>query len=135
MKKTARILLLIIADLIISWIVFYICDVHLHSVMGPDIIEYENWSGELDETIVHRFGIGSLEITLSAVQMLVFAVTEFIRARKNKGRKALSISASVIHILNGIVWILFYIDWNSLMQLPEFFSSHLPQYIVQKLLV
>ena len=69
-------------------------------------MEYENWFGTLDNTVSYRFGIGSVEILLAFLQAVLFIFIEIARYKKK-----ISI-ATVIHALNFVVWVLFYIYWS-----------------------
>lgn len=122
MKKKGIILLL---DILLSWVVFYVCDMWLSNIFGPDIVEYENWFGDLENTVAYRFGIGSVEILLALLQAVLFIYIEIARHKKK-----ISI-ATLMHAFNFVLWVLFYIDWNSWANIPRFL---VPQYIVQGLL-
>lgn len=122
---------LLLLDILLSWGVFYVCDMWLSSIFGPDIVEYENWFGTLDNTVSYRFGIGSVEIMLTLLQAALFLYIESALYKKKKTYKEYTCFAMVIHVLNFVVWVLFYIDWNSWIDIPNFL---LPQYIVQWLM-
>ena len=133
MKKKVSVVLLILLDIILSWIVFYICDMKLS--LGPDIIEYENWFGTIENPIQYRFGTGSLEITLSLVQMIIFAVIEARRAKKYPENKKLHLIAFWIHIANGVEWIIFITYWKYLIPYPDFVGNNMfPQFWIKNLL-
>ena len=117
--------ILLLLDILLSWGVFFVCDMWLSNIFGLDIVEYENWFGTLDNTVSYRFGIGSVEILITLLQAALFLYIEIALYKKK-----ISV-AMVIHALNLVVWVLFYIDWNSWIDIPNFL---LPQYIVQCLM-
>ena len=43
----------------------------LWHLFGADIIEYENWGGELKDPIRYKFGVGSFEFLFVAVKAIV----------------------------------------------------------------
>lgn len=94
-------------------------------------MEYENWLGNLDNPVVYRFGIGSVEILITLLQAVLFVYIEIMLYKKEKVFKVYTGIAIVIHVLNFWLWVLFYIDWNAWISIPEFL---LPQYIVQEIL-
>lgn len=123
--------IILLADILLSWVIFYICDMWLMEIFGPDIIVYENWFGELDNPVRYRFGIGSVELLLTLLQAVWFVWIEIKLYKKKKVSKVYTYIAIALHALNFLVWVLFYIDWNAWMSIPEFL---LPQYIVQKIM-
>lgn len=125
--------LIILADILFSWVFFYLCDMWLKDIFGPDIIEYENWFGDIDieDTVVYRFGICSVELLITLLQAVLFVGIEVILYKKKKVPKVYNRISIVIHVLNFLCWGLFYIDWNAWVSIPEFL---LPQYIVQKIM-
>lgn len=119
-----------LVDILLSWAVFYICIMWLSDIFGPDIIEYENWFGDLENPVKHRFGIGSVEILLTLIQAFLFVCLEIILYKKKKIFKTYTCIAIIIHAVNLLLWILFYIDWNAWISISEL----LPQYIVLRIL-
>ena len=123
--------IILLADILLSWIIFFICDMWLMDIFGLDIIVYENWFGELDNPVRYRFGIGSMEMLLTLLQAVLFVWIEVTLYKKKKVSKVFTRIAIVLHVLNFLCWVLFYIDWNAWVSIPEFL---LPQYIVQKIM-
>lgn len=132
-KKVITIWFLIFLNLIISWVVFYICDMYLYSPVGPDFVEYENWFGDLESQIRYRFGIGSLENLLYFLQTGFFVFVEVRRLHREKEGCRFSLIAIGIYSLNFLCWLLFTMDWYGLVRLPEWLSAWLPQYLLQGL--
>lgn len=123
--------IILLADILLSWVIFYICDMWLSDIFGPDIIVYENWFGDLDNPVEYRFGIGSVEILTTLLQAVLFMYIEITLYKKKKALKVYTCIAVGIHALNFLFWILFYLEWNAWISIPEFL---LPQYIVQEML-
>lgn len=130
-KKKNMVWLIILADILLSWVIFFICDMWLSWRIGPDVIVYENWFGDLENSVVYRFGIGSVELLISLLQVVLFVWIEIRLYKKKKVSKLYNRVAIVLHILNFAFWVLFYIDWNGWIYIPEFL---LPQYIIQKIM-
>ncbi len=123
--------IILLADILLSWIFFSICDMWLCDIFGSDIVEYENWLGNLDNPVAYRFGIGSVEILITLLQAVLFVYIEIMLYKKEKAFKVYTCIAILIHVLNFLLWILFYIDWNAWISIQEFL---LPQYIIQEIL-
>ncbi len=123
--------IILLIDILLSWAIFYICDMWLCDVFGPDFVIYENWSGDLNDPEKYRFGIGSVEILIALLQAILFVCVEIMLYKKKKVSKVYTGIAISIHILNLLFWVLFYIEWNEWMSIPKFL---LPQYLTQKML-
>lgn len=122
--------MLIPADLLLSWGIFFICDM-LSWRIGPDIVVYENWFGDLDNPVRYRFGTGSVELLLALLQAFLFVWVERKLYKKEKVSRMLTRIAIALHILNFLIWVLFYIEWNGYVTIPEIW---LPQYMVQRIM-
>ena len=123
--------ILLPVDILLSWVFFYLCDMWLMDIFGPDVIVYENWFGDIENPVVYRFGRCSAELLIALLQAVLFVWIEVILYKKKKISKAYTCIAIVLHVLNCVCWVLFYIDWNSWVSIPAFL---LPQYIVQKIM-
>lgn len=132
-KKHSRVWhfgMLVPADLLLSWGIFFICDM-LSWRIGPDIIVYENWFGELENPVRYRFGIGSVELLLALFQAILFVWVERKLYKKEKVSRTYTCIAIALHVLNFLIWVLFYIEWNGYVGIPR---GLLPQYIVQRIM-
>ena len=69
-KKTVSVILIIIDIILLILFVTYIPNIFWH-IFGCDFIEYEDWFGELDETIKYRFGAGSTEVLSAAGDIVI----------------------------------------------------------------
>ena len=76
--------MLVPADILLSWGIFYICDMWLVGILGPDIIVYENWFGDLDNPVRYRFGICSVELLITLLQAILFVWIEIKLYKKKK---------------------------------------------------
>jgi len=123
--------LIVLADLLLSWVIFYVCDMWLMDILGPDIIEYENWFGDIEDTVVYRFGTCSAELLFALLQAILFVCIEVVLYKRKKMSKAYTRIAIIIHVLNFLIWGLFYVDWNAYVRVPEFLLS---QYIVLEIM-
>lgn len=74
-----------------------------------DFVEYENWTGELENPIRCTFGAGSVELTLCLCKLIVFVVFEIIWAVKYKAQtdKKWIIVAIIAHVVLTALLVLY----------------------------
>ncbi len=122
--------MLVPADLLLSWVIFFICDM-LSWRIGSDIIVYENWFGDLENPVRYHFGIGSVELLFALLQAILFVWVERKLYKKEKVSRTYTCIAIALHVLNFLIWVLFYIEWNGYVGITR---GLLPQYIVQRIM-
>ncbi len=103
-KKIASILLIIIDIILLGLFVTYIPIIFWH-IFGSDFIEYENWFGELDETIKYRFGAGSAEILFIILRVIGFTIAQ-IKLLKGQ-RKGLSVIFILLHFVIAVLGLVY----------------------------
>ena len=95
----------IISDIILlALFVLYIPYVFRH-IFGSDFIEYENWFGELDDTIKYRFGAGSAEIAFISIKIIGFIIAQ-CRSLKEQSKRMLFIFI-LLHIVIGVLGLIY----------------------------
>ncbi|MCR5686075.1 MAG: hypothetical protein K6G81_11805 [Lachnospiraceae bacterium] len=103
-KKIASIILIIIDIILLVLFASYIPYIFRH-IFGSDFIEYENWFGELDETIKYRFGAGSAEILFIILRVIGFTIAQ-IKLLKGQ-RKGLSVIFILLHFVIAVLGLVY----------------------------
>ena len=98
-KKEFLILLLVVIDIIILILMVLFGVGLIHDIVGSDVIEYENWFGDLDDPIRYRFGAGCWEYTVFIAKLIIFIVIQIKQAVKNSFRKPLLIAGIFMHLI------------------------------------
>ena len=109
-KKTASIIMIIIDIVLLLLFVSYMPYI-FRSVFGADFIEYENWFGELDETIKYRFGAGSAEISFIILRTIGFIIVQckMLRGQSKRPLVIFILLHFVITVL-GLIYCFKYAD-------------------------
>ena len=122
-KKTVSIILIILD--IIFLVIFVIFIPIFWHIFGPDFIEYENWSGELSNTIEYRFGAGSSELVYILLRCIIFTILQ-IRLLKDQS-KARKLCIVLIHIVICVLGLIYFFKFgegpNIIYNLQLIFSS------------
>ena len=95
-KSIGFIVLMVIVDALLFFLLTRLSTPLWH-LFGSDVIEYENWFGEMEDTIRYRFGVGSFEFLFVVVKAIIIFLIEIRRIKAFKGKKALIVIAGVIH--------------------------------------
>lgn len=110
MKKKAVSIMLIVLDMILLVLFVFVLTGFLRSVIGADVIEYENWNGELDNPLVLRLGSGFWGLMIILVRFIVFTI---LQRRLLKGTSMLMmVVAIVLHAVIGVLGLLYWIKWG-----------------------
>ena len=104
-KKLVSIMIIILDIILLVLFVLFIPNLLWH-IVGPDFIEYENWSGELSNTIGYRFGAGSCEISFILLRMIIFIILQ-IKLLKDQS-KVRKIWPVLIHIIIGVLGLIYF---------------------------
>ena len=91
-------------NVICSFLIFFVFRNVFWNIFGSDVIEYENWFGDIENPIQYTFGSGSAMIVLNFVLMAVFLVLNIICYRRNHGLKTVVWLAAVVHVVNFLIW-------------------------------
>ena len=76
MKNKVISIMLIVLDVIMLLLFVFVLTGFLRSVFGADIIEYENWNGQLEDPLLLRFGSGFWGLMFILVRMVVFVIAQ-----------------------------------------------------------
>ena len=110
MKKKAVSILLIVLDMILLVLFVFVLTGFLRSVIGADVIEYENWNGELDNPLVLRLGSGFWGLMIILVRFIVFTI---LQRKILKGTSiVMMVVAIVLHAVIGVLGLLYWIKWG-----------------------
>ena len=104
-KKLVSIMFIILDIILLVLFVLFIPNLLWH-IVGPDFIEYENWSGELSNTIGYRFGAGSCELSFILLRMIIFIILQ-IKLLKDQS-KVRKIWPVLIHIIIGVLGLIYF---------------------------
>ena len=110
MKKKAVSIMLIVIDLILLLLFVFVITGFLRSAVGTDVIEYENWNGELENPLVLRLGSGFWGLVIILIRMIGFIICQ-IKLLKDNCRK-LMVFAIVIHSVIGMLGLIYWIKWG-----------------------
>ncbi len=103
-KKTLSITLVLLDFMLLVLFIFFIPSL-LVDLVGFDVTEYENWSGELQNPVVFRLGSGFWEMMIILIKMLGF-ITYQCRISKNNGN-ALKYILIILHFVIGILGLMY----------------------------
>ena len=106
MRNKAVSIMLIILDMILLILFVFVITGFLRSAIGADVIEYENWNGELEDPLVLRLGSGFWGLMIILIRMIGFII---IQMKLLKGNKKLIPVALILHIVIGVLGILYWI--------------------------
>ena len=98
-NKIVSIILILIDIILLVLFVLYIPNLFWH-IFGSDFIEYENWFGELDQTIRYRFGAGSAEILFILLRVVGFIIAQ---CKLLKEHRILLVIFILLHIIIGVL--------------------------------
>lgn len=98
-NKIVSIILILIDIILLVLFVLYIPNLFWH-IFGSDFIEYENWFGELDQTIRYRFGAGSAEILFIILRVVGFIIAQ---CKLLKEHRILLVIFILLHIIIGVL--------------------------------
>lgn len=110
MKKKAVSIVLIVLDMILLILFVFVLTGFLRSVIGADVIEYENWNGELDNPLVLRLGSGFWGLMIILVRFIVFTI--FQRKLLKGTSMVMMVVAIVLHAVIGVLGLLYWIKWG-----------------------
>ena len=94
-NRIVSIILIIVDIILLVLFILFIPNLFWH-IFGSDFIEYENWFGNLDETIKYRFGAGSAEILFILIRVIGFAIAQY-KLLKEQSKK-MSVIFILLHI-------------------------------------
>ena len=110
MKKKAVSIMLIVLDMIMLLLFVFVLSDLLKSLVGVDIIEYENWNGQLEDPLSLRLGSGFWELMFILFRMIVFV---FAQKKLLKGRsKPMLVIAVISHTVISVLCILYWITFG-----------------------
>ena len=105
MKNKVISIMLIVLDVIMLLLFVFVLTGFLRSVFGADIIEYENWNGQLEDPLLLRFGSGFWGLMFILVRMVVFVIAQ---KKILKGRsKPMLVIAVISHTVISVLCILY----------------------------
>ena len=109
MKKKAVSIMLIVLDMIMLLLFVFVLSDLLKSLVGVDIIEYENWNGQLEAPLSLRLGSGFWELMFILFRMIVFIIAQkkLLKGRSKPMLVIAVISHTVISVLCILYWIRF----------------------------
>ena len=96
---------MIITDIILLVLFVLFIPYIFRDIFGFDSIEYENWTGKLDETIRYRFGAGSAEIAFVLIRCIGFIIAQ-CKIIKEQNKKALVIFV-MLHIVIAVFGLIY----------------------------
>ena len=123
MNKKVRIALLIIDFILLVLFVAFVPQL-LHDIVGSDVVEYENWFGDITNPIEYCFGAGCWEITIVVIKTICFVVGQCFVLKGQKGKR---IWTAVYHIAIGVLglaYIFKYADGDSFLYLIQCLTSN-----------
>lgn len=103
-KTVLSITMVLIDFLLLVLFIFFIPSL-LVDLVGFDVTEYENWSGELQNQVVFRLGAGFWEVMIILIKMIGF-ITGQCAILKDKGNVQKMIFI-VLHIVIGILGLIY----------------------------
>ncbi len=109
MKKKAVSIMLIVLDMIMLLLFVFVLSDLLKSLVGVDIIEYENWNGQLEDPLSLRLGSGFWGLMFILVRMVVFVIAQkkILKGRSKPMLVIAVISHTVISVLCILYWLSF----------------------------
>ena len=109
MRKKAVSIVLILADLILLVLFVFVFRGILRSVAGFDVIEYENWNGELENPLVLRLGTGFWGFMVILVRLIVFIICQ---VRLLKGSSVMMAIAVILHTVIAVLGVIYWLKWD-----------------------
>ena len=103
-KTVLSITMVLIDFLLLVLFIFFIPSL-LVDLVGFDVTEYENWSGELQNQVVFRLGAGFWEVMIILIKMVSFIIGQ-CAILKDKGNVQKLIFI-VLHIVIGILGLIY----------------------------
>ena len=110
MKKKAVSIMLIILDMILLVLFVFVLTGFLRSVIGPDVIEYENWNGQLENPLVLRLGSGFWGLVIILIRMIGFIIWQKNLLKGNS--RVLLVIAIILHAVIGVLGLMYWIKWG-----------------------
>ena len=110
MKKKAVSIMLIILDMILLVLFVFVLTGFLRSVIGPDVIEYENWNGQLENPLVLRLGSGFWGLVFILIRMIGFIIWQKNLLKGNS--RVLLVIAIILHAVIGVLGLMYWIKWG-----------------------
>ena len=110
MKKKAVSIMLIILDMILLVLFVFVLTGFLRSAIGPDVIEYENWNGQLENPLVLRLGSGFWGLVFILIRMIGFIIWQKNLLKGNS--RVLLVIAIVLHAVIGVLGLMYWIKWG-----------------------
>ena len=102
--------MLIVLDMILLVLFVFVLTGFLRSVIGADVIEYENWNGKLDNPLVLRLGSGFWGLMIILVRFIVFTILQ--RKILKDTSIVMMVVAIVLHAVIGVLGLLYWIKWG-----------------------
>lgn len=129
MKKNAVSVMLIVLDMIMLLLFVFVLSDFLKSLVGVDIIEYENWNGQLENPLSLRLGSGFWSLMFILVRMIVFF---FVQKKLLKGSsKSMFVIAVILHTVISVLCILYWFSFGDgpffIEMLKSLFERILPE--------
>ena len=110
MKKKSVSIMLIVLDMIMLLLFVFVLSDFLKSLVGVDIIEYENWNGQLENPLSLRLGSGFWSLMFILVRMIVFF---FVQKKLLKGSsKSMFVIAVILHTVISVLCILYWLSFG-----------------------
>ncbi|SCW66207.1 hypothetical protein SAMN02910456_02450 [Ruminococcaceae bacterium YRB3002] len=109
MRKRAISIGLIVIDIIFLVLFVFVIPDFLRDTVGYDVIEYENWSGELAESTFFNFGAGCWELTIILVRLAGFIIGQCVLL-KDLSRKQMVIGI-MSHVLTGVLGLIYFFSF------------------------
>ena len=107
MKKKAVSIMLIILDMILLVLFVFVLTGFLRSAIGPDVIEYENWNGQLENPLVLRLGSGFWGLVIILIRMIGFIIWQKKLLKGNS--RVLLVIAIILHAVIGVLGLMYWI--------------------------
>ena len=107
MKKKAVSIMLIILDMILLVLFVFVLTGFLRSAIGPDVIEYENWNGQLENPLVLRLGSGFWGLVFILIRMIGFFIWQKKLLKGNS--RVLLVIAIILHAVIGVLGLMYWI--------------------------
>lgn len=112
-KNNFRILLLAAIDFILLFLMVAFGVRLISEIIGPDVIEYENWSGNLKETTAYRFGAGCWQYTIFLAKFILFTVLQIKQSKELDLGKPLLYAGIFLHLIFLILGVLYVYNFGN----------------------
>lgn len=124
--KTSKVYMLLDFILLVLFVAFI--PALLRRTVGGDVVEYENWFGDLSNPIEYRFGEGCWEITILLFKMVFFIVCQCkILKGLNTKRLFWTVVYHAVLCVLGLVYVFKYAGGSSFIYLIQCLMSNNPQ--------